>query len=342
MKLLILDNSSYPLNFETLEFVKQLGKNNVRVYGQREDIYKNTQYSNIIKKFNQEDFIQDQSNFDAVYITNTEDTLKGIYKIPYFFNIYSHTWDSIHELEYKNFENRYSQLKGAGAVFVNDRILNKYCHWLGLNSYYLNKPINVYHYKFDKYKKFLTPKLNIGFIPSFYKNSQRNNIFKKIVESAKSNWIFHIPDGDFLNFDQSNIIKHKINKKEGSGLDYSEIYNNSHIFLNPEDPKNDREDTFEEECFQAMSCGLIVLKTNFHNNNTETLFDNINFFKIESLKLENILEDIKYIDKRREKLSQISKMSFDYINKYSDVRKIVEYKISVIKDISIPRTNRHN
>jgi hypothetical protein len=332
MRLLILDNSPYPLNFETAEFIRQLGKDKVTVYNDREDLYKNTDYSKIIKKFNVESFIQDQSNFDAVYITNTRDTLKGVYKIPYFFNIYSHTWDTSHELEYKNFENRYSQLKGAGAVFVNDRILNKYSHWLGLNSYYLNKPINTYHYKFDKYKKFLTPKLNIGFIPAVDKYSQRNNIFKKVVESSKSNWIFHIPDGNFLDFYHPNLIKHKINKLEGSDLDYSEIYKNSQVLFNPEDPKTDQDFTFEEECYQAMACGVIVLKTNFHNNNSETLFDNVNFFKIEYLKLENILEDIRYLDKRREKLSKMSKMSYEYVYKYADVRKIVQNKIMVIKN----------
>jgi len=330
MKLLILDNSSYPLNFETLEFIKQLGKNNVSIYGQREDVYKNNEYSGIVRKFNQENFIQDQSKFDAVYVTNTEDTLKGIYKIPYFFNIYSHTWDLSHEQEYKNFENRYSQLKGAGAVFVNDRLLNKYAHWLGLNSYYLNKPIDTYCYKFDKYKKFLIPKLNVGFIPSPNINSQRNNIFKKIVESSKSNWEFHIADGSILDFDHPKVIRHKITK--GSGIDYSEIYKNSHIFLNPEDPKTDKESSFEQECYQAMSWGVIVLKTNFHNNNMETLFDNVNYFNMQSLDLENILEDLRYIDKRREKLNYMSKISSDYVYKYCDVRKIVQQKIMIIKN----------
>lgn len=330
MKLLILDNSSYPLNFETLEFIKQLGKNNVLVYSQREDLYLKSEYSGIVKKFNQENFIQDQSKFDAVYVTNTEDNLKGIYKIPYFFNIYSHTWDIHHEQEYINFENRYSQLKGAGAVFVNDRILNKYAHWLGLNSYYLNKPINTYYYKFDKNRKFITPKLNIGYIPSHLKNSNRNVIFKKIVESSKSNWVFHVPDGNILDLDHPRVIKHKITKD--SGIDYYEIYNNSHIFLNPEDPKTDKEISFEQECCQAMSCGVIVLKTNFHNNNMETLFDSVNYFNMRSINLDSILEDLKYIDKRREKLNYMSKISSDYVFKYCDVKKIVNQKIMVIKN----------
>lgn len=332
MKLLILDNSFYPLNFETSEFVKQLGKSNVEIHSVRDDIHRKTEYADIIKKFDQERFIQDQARFDAVYISNTEDTLIGVYKIPYFFNIYSHTWDIDHELEFRNFEKRYSQLKGAGAVFINDRILNKYAHWIGLNSYYLNKPIDTYQYTFDRYKKFLTPKLNIGFIPSHKENCPRNTIFKKVAELSKNNWVFHIPEGNFLDFNFKNVITHKINKKEGSGLDYSEIYKNSQIIFNPEDPKNDLGYSFSHECFQAMACGVIALKTNFHNNNMETLFDNVNFFKINSLRIESIIEDIRYIDKRREKLSKMSRMSYDYVYKYSDVRKIVQNKIMIIKN----------
>jgi hypothetical protein len=332
MKLLILDNSYYPINFETEEFVKQLGKSNVTIFSQRSDIHKNTWFSDIIKKFDPENFIQEQSKFNAVYITNTQDNLEGIYKIPYFFNIYAHTWNTFRESEYKVFQDRYSQLKGAGAVFVNDKLQNKYCHWLGLNSYFLNKPINTYIYKFDKSKKFITPKLNIGFVPSQEPNSERNKIFKQVLELSKSNWIFHIPDGNILEVDKANLIRHKIANNHGSESNFSEIFKHSHLFLNPEDPRIDFQQSFEEACVQSMACGNIVVKTNFHNNNSETFFDNVHYLKMDSLDIPHIIENLKYADKRREKLWNMSRMSSEYIYKYFDVRSIVQYKLMIIKN----------
>jgi hypothetical protein len=332
MKLMILDNSFYPINFETEEFIKQLGKSNVVVYNEREDLYKNAWFSDNVKKFEPESFIQEQSKFDAVYITNTQDTLKGTYKIPYFFNIYAHTWNTSHESEYKVFQERYSQLKGASAVFVNDKLLNRYCHWLGLNSYFLNKPVNTHIFKFDKYKKFITPKLNIGFVPSIENKSNRNRILKEIIDASKSNWIFHIPDGEFLDIQRENLIRHKISNSQGSSLNFSEIFKNSHVFLNPEDPRIDFQQSFEEICNQAMACGNIVIKTNFHNNNSETFFDNVHYLKMESLDISHILENLKYANKRREKLWNMSNMANEYISKYFDVRKIVQHKLILIKN----------
>lgn len=333
MKLIVIDNSHFPLSQETEEFVKQLGKKNVTIYNYRKELYKNFWYYDILKDYSKEEFISDQATHDAVYVTQSGDGLVLPYKIPYFYNIYLYTYSHVPELGYKDFQKRYSQAKGASAVFVNDKKLNRFANWMDLNSYFINKPVNTYKYKFIRNRKFITPKLHIGFIPSsrLFGESHRNKIFEDMWASAKNNWILHIPDGRDLCIPDKNVVKHKV--LSDSSFDYSEIYKHSHIMINPENIYHDDLDySHSHYNFEAMSTGCVSICPNQHGTNSDYLFNDVHYFKLDYVDSNNLLDAIRIADKRREKLDRMSKAGSQLIKKYYDVRMVVQQKIQVMKN----------
>ncbi|MDB4330505.1 hypothetical protein N9948_02170, partial [bacterium] len=257
------------------------------------------------------------------------------FKIPYFYNIYLNTYHSKPELNYRDFQKRYSQVKGASAVFVNDKKLNRFSNWAGLNSYFLNKPVDTLSYKFKRGRKFMTPKLNIGYIPSskLFGETQRNKIFEDVWSSAKNNWILHTPDGNNLNISDRNVIKYKTTPKDGSSFDYSEIYKNSHVIINPESIYHDDVDySHSEYNLEAMSTGCVSICPNEHGTNSDYSFDKVHYFKLDFIDSNTLLDTLRYVDKRREKLDRMSHSGSQLIKKYYDVRKIAQQKIQVMKN----------
>ena len=335
MRLLILDNSFFPINFETEEFIRQLG-DKVTVYSHRKDLTKNYWFDKYIKNFELQNFIEDQKNFDAVYITRSEDVSQGVYKIPYFYNIYKNTYSYNVEANYQSFQHTYSSIKGASKVFVNDRRLNKFSNWLGLDSYFINRPVNTNKFKFNRNRRFLTPKLNIGIIPSsnfLDKENPRNKIFEDIYSCMKSNWILHIPDGRDLSIGDNNVVKYKVLGKDKPEYDYSEIFLNSHVIINPE--KNDYtglDYSHEGRCFEAMATGCVSIHPNLESSCNDYMFDKVHYLKMDFIDSNTILNILRYADKRRNKIESMSYACKDLISKYYDVRKIVQQKIQIIKN----------
>lgn len=322
MKLLILD-TSINIDFETIEFIKILGKENVAVYVCNKDKYLNEWFYEILKNYDEYEFIQDQINYDAVYVVQPGE-LEFTFRIPYFYNIYANTYSFDIENNFDYFNYKYSKVKGAGAVFINDRKLNKFANWVGLNTYFLNRP--VYTFKCNQNKKFLTPKLNIGFIPSnkILENNFRNKIIEDLYSAFKSNWILHIPKSNSLNLGCSNIEVYDV-------LDeYKSIYENSHLIINPDTPQTIGIN-YDRYCYEAMSMGCISIFPNFNNIGNDYIFDKVHYFKMDFVDVNTALNILRYVDKRREKLERMSLASKNVIHKYFDVRKIVQQKIQIIK-----------
>jgi hypothetical protein len=323
MKLLILDTSQN-INFETIEFINTLGKKNVLVHIQNKEKYLNDWFYECLEEYDDYKFVQDQIFYDAVYVTNSG-KIEFTFRIPYFYNIYANTYSSEIENNFNYFNYKYSKVKGATAVFVNDRKLNKFSNWVGLNSYFINKPIDTNKFKFTNKKKFLTPKLNIAFIPSLEIsfNINRNRFIEDLLSAFKSNWILHIPQINQI--EGKNIISYDIID------DYQIIYDNSHLIINPENFQIASDISYENYCYQAMANGCIPITPNFNNIGNDYIFDKVHYFKMDFVDVNTTLNILRYADKRREKLERMSLASKDIILKYFNVKKIVQQKIQIIK-----------
>lgn len=331
MKLIILENSMPSISPETEEFVRQLGISNVTIYSYRREIYKSSFLFDYIKDYEEEEFIRVQSENDAIYITKSGDGLTGTYKIPYFYNIYSNTYVS--DLNYNKFQKIYHQIKGASGVFVNDKKINRFANWMGLNSYFVNKPLDTKKNKFIRNRKFYTPKLNIGFITSskHFGGSERNRIVEDMWVSAKNNWILHVPDSLDLNIDSKNVVTHDVFSSDF--FDYSEIYKNCHVIINPEKfTHKDIDYSYADYSFEAMSTGCVSISPNENGSNSDYYFDKVHYFKLDFVDSNTLLDTLRYVDKRREKLSRMSKMGSDFVKKYMDLIFIVQQKIQIIKN----------
>jgi len=170
--MMVIGNKFTPTS---LEMVRQLGRGRIHTY-----IYSDGKFMNGM------DFDNDQKYFDCIYSPNPDILLKLKPKIPYFYDIPSGTFNQ--ELNYRVFDRHYSQLGGAKAVFVSDKKMNRYAHWAGLNPYWVDEGIDL---EKDSYvlKKFLTPKLNIGYI---YDHEDNYQIVKDVFCARKPNWVFHL------------------------------------------------------------------------------------------------------------------------------------------------------
>lgn len=256
-------------------------------------------------------FEEEQKYFDCVYATNPDFLLNKKIQIPYFYNIKPQQG-----LKYKEFNDYYSELIGASAVFVDDSFLNKYSCWLGLNSFWVNSA--TFPQKYIP-KKFRTPKLHIGYV--YDGNENAYNLVKKLVYLKKSNWVFHIYQGN----------KHDINNEvfyDGDGFE-SKMFENIHILLDIPDYALDKWPN--SLCSKAMSSGVVVLSKSLNHNNTHIIFDKTHYFKLEYCSAESISEVLKYCDKRREKLEKVSIEGSQIIKKYFDPKDIVSQKIRIIE-----------
>lgn len=332
MKLIIIDFSDYPINFETEEFIRQLG-DSVTVYTMRKDLYKSFWYYEYLKEFSTECFVNGQASADAVYVCRSNNLEHLKFKIPYFYNIYAGTWDHFLDFNYQKFNKHFSKIKGAGAVFVNDKKINEFSHWCGLNSYFINQPVNTPKNKLIRNRKFIIPKLHIGFLPSINRNrvkGNRNKIVEDMWASAKSNWVLHIPEGKELDISDKNVIKYKIS--QAGVYNPCEIYKNSHVLVNPEDLSRTLEPTFKSFTLEAMSTGCVGIESNQHDNNTDYMFDKFHYFKLDYIDSNTLLDMLRYVDKRRSKLSNMSAGGSQLVQKYYNVGKIVQQKIQIIKN----------
>ncbi len=149
MKLAILDNNfpntkDFSRFFEIKEFIRVLGYKNIKIYTENTSHPAACQYKDYV--CNISEFEESQNNFDCVYSYDPRLLMERRIKIPYFYDIPSFCFDN--ELDYRAFEQIYARLAGASAVFVYDKLLNKYAHWLDLNSYWAPKSVDT-----DVFKK---------------------------------------------------------------------------------------------------------------------------------------------------------------------------------------------
>lgn len=326
MKLLIIDNSSENLNYETLEFMRQLGTS-CSVFSSVKESYKKEEYYSEVNLLDPISFIETQAKYDAILVIDISKINKDInFRIPYFYNIYRNTYDIKLENDYSFFSNKYGELQGASAVFVNDSKLNKFSNWLGLNSYFINKPVDTYFYKYAS-KKFLVPKLHIGYIPSSSGvDSYRDRIIEDVWSAAKSNWVMHTSES-------IKCIKNKINYTFDSSFDFSQFYKNIHVLVNPEDIYHkDACKSYLDYSKEAMSQGVVSLTSNQRNINSDYLFDKVHYFRISYSKPNEVLDTLRYVDKRRSKLSRMSYLGSKYIERYYGIKNIVQNKIQIIKN----------
>ena len=265
-------------------------------------------------KSNWDTFEEDQVKFDAVYSLSPDFILGKKLKIPYFYNVPSGLFKN--ELNFNYFSRYYSQLSGASAVFVNDKKLNKYCEWMDLNSYLVNEGVAVTKTKFS-YKRFITPKLHIGFIG----DENTYDLLKDIWPARKSNWTLHIPkkkNFSFSDFSDGSTVFYL-------GDDYEkEIFENCHIVINAYRGKNNSIENFpSKNSCKAMLSGCVLVSSNLHGNNTNILFDGVHYFKLDFVDKNTLLETLRYIDKRREKLDKMAKKGYNIVKKYFNIKETV-------------------
>ena len=263
----------------------------------------------IVTEENADSFEDIQKDYDCLYSTSPHYIINKKLKIPYFYNIYAK--ELIEELNFNLFNNFYSKIQGATAIFVNDKKLNKYSEWLDLNSYWVPNCFDEKNYFFI-FRKFFTPKLNIGIF--LEDDSDLYSILDKIIFAKKANWVFHIFNNTLKNED---IVEIK---------DKKDVYNNCHIFLNLS-----KSHCFpDKNCLEAMSSGCVVLSPNYHGNNTHIIFDDIHYYRLDFLDTNVILDALRFCDKRREKLERISKKGSLVANKYFNSKSTKFEKLNIM------------
>ena len=308
MKIMMVTGKNY--SDTSSEIVTQVGRGRVHNY-----IYSDGSFLNGL------DFENDQKYFDCIYSPDPSILLKLKPKIPYFYDIPSGMFEQ--ELNFKVFDRHYSQLGGAKAVFVCDKKMNRYALWAGLNPYWVDDGVNLDKDHFIP-KKFLTPKLHIGYI---YDNDENLKIIKDVYSARKPNWVFHLYGVDLKQ--ASGDIKYY-----GGNLDLAkgEIYKNCHIFLNPSTPhKNSITPVPSQVSLEAMYNGCVSVCGNIHENVDHLIFDKYHYFRLDFIDANTVIETLRYADKRREKLDRMSKSGRDLVIKYYDAKVSAKRKIEIIK-----------
>lgn len=289
MKIMLIDDKKN--NPETKKIIEVIGKNNVGLFENIEN-YKDTDF----------DYLEEcQKNYKKIYSLSPQSLLKFKVRIPYYYNIFG-TYPN-----YACFSQYYSQLQGASGVFVSDKKLNKFSEWLGLNSLWVNPAITVNDYPYTS-RKFLTPKLNIGFI----QKENPSNIIKNMWYAKKSNWNLHI------------FGNHKDIEDASYYSDFSSFYSNIQVFI-------DMQESPTSEALVAMSLGIAVLAYNQSKSFDCILFDKVHYFEIDFLHSNTILEILRYSDKRREKLERLGKSGSYLIQKYFNNTETVNQKLKFMQ-----------
>jgi len=294
------------------EMARQLGSDNMHVY-----VYKNGEF---LKGM---DFDNDQKHFDCIYSPDPDILLKLKLKIPYFYDIPSGRFNQ--ELNFKVFNRHYSQLGGAKAVFVNDKKMNRYAHWAGLNPHWVNEGVSLDK---DRYipKKFITPQLHIGY---FYDYEDNYKIIKDVFSAKKPNWIFHIYNDHDLKQD-GNIVFYNGDE----ALSRSTIYEHTHIILNPSTPyRNSITQVPSQVSLEAMLNGCVSVSGNIHDNADHVMFDKFHYFKLDFIDANTVIETLRYADKRRAKLDKMSKSGRDMVMKYYDAKESAKKKLEIINSL---------
>ena len=251
-------------------------------------------------------FEEIQQDFDLIY-SPTPDLIWGkTLKIPYCYDLNKGF------SEYSSFENYYSKISGAKRVFVCDKKLNKFATWLGLDTYWQNPQVDIVKWSFSN-RKYFTPKLHIGCV---YKDVPTFNLIKDLIVSKKSNWVFHIylpPDlelGDSISREDVVLYHGDLEKAKLN------MFKTIQVFLNLFIPKGPSLESFPiQDCLQAMSCGVPVISTNIHDNLDHLLFDKTQYFKIDFTDTNTVLDLLRAVDKRREKLERISFLGRSVVEK---------------------------
>jgi len=295
-----------------LEMVRQLGHGNIHYY-----VYENGKFLNGV------DFDNDQKYFDCIYSPNPEILLKLKLKIPYFYDIPSGRFNQ--ELNFKVFNNHYSQLGGAKAVFVSDKKMSRYAHWEGLNTYWVNEGVDIDKFNYIP-KKFITPKFHIGYIYDYEENYQ---IIKDVFSAKKPNWVFHLYNAHDLKQDGSVKFYHG-----NEDMCKKSIYENSHVILNPSTPyKNSITAVPSQVSLEAMLNGCVSVSGNIHDNADQVLLDKFHYFKLDFIDANTIIETLRYADKRREKLDRMSKSGRGLVYKYYTAKESAKVKLNIIRKL---------
>lgn len=292
-----------------LEMIRQLGYGSLGHYVYSDGSFKNNK-----------DFDNDQKYFDCIYSPNPEILLRLKPKIPYFYDIPSGTFDF--DLNFKVFNQHYSQLGGAKAVFVSDKKMSRYAAWEELNPFWVNEGID-----FEKQecvpKKFFTPKLHIGFIND---SEEDYKIIKDVLCAKKPNWEFHIYNSG--NIEQDGSIKFYEGNPQ---LAKKMIYENSHLIINPSIPCNNSLRPFPLEiALESMYNGCVNISGNIHDNADNVLFDNFHYFKLDFIDANTVIETLRYADKRRDKLERMAVSSKEVVKKYFNAKESARNKLDVI------------
>jgi len=321
MRLAILDNNfpstkDFSRFFEIKEFIRVLGYKNIKIYTENINHPAVCQYKDYICDISE--FEESQNNYDCVYSYDPRLLMERRIKIPYFYDIPSLCFDN--ELDYRTFEQIYSKLAGASAVFVYDKLLNKYAHWLGLNSYWVPRSVDTDIFKFEK-KKFMTPQLNMLIYDNINSDPRQHDLIKTMLKSFKNPWD--------LNLVHYTAPVSAIKK----------AFSEAHICLQLSYIHSGKLDAFPSTfLISAMASGCVGLANNDHGNNTHILFDRVHYFRIDDspeyyeYTANGIIKIIKYIDQRREKLERVSEDGSKAISKYFNLN-IVNHKLSVLNNL---------
>lgn len=264
-----------------------------------------------------EEFSNKQEEFSGVYCPKIKELLKIKVKIPYAYDITPKT--TLDEMNYNSFAKFYSQLGGPSVVFVSDKKLNKNANWLGLNSYYILESANT-NILF-KPRKFLTPKLHIGYI---YDNEENFPVFKNLLLAKKTNWVFHvyspheIPDVYSYSGDLTRA-------KE-------EMLSRVHVLLNHDTLPYNMSESFPTKLgAEAMLSGCVLVSSNSQGNNTHIFFDKFNYIKLDFVDVNSVISTLLYLDKRREKLEAIAKEGNKVVRKYLDFKEVAKLRVSILR-----------
>jgi len=307
MKLLIVENKTNP---EILFFKKVLGEN-------CEIIIKNNKENNYLEK---------QKNFDAIYTTNPLNLLDLKISIPYFYNIPSGLFNN--ELDFNVFHNFYSKIKGASGVFVSDKKLHKYSLWSDLNAYWIANAGIIPYPKIPNLKNYLSSKLKIGYIYSG--NEEDFKIIEETILMGKNNWEFYVN----LQSYRSNLFNNlkKYNNKIYFFSSNEEIYDKVHILIEFYTPKNNRAIPFPtHNTLQSIGYGCVPLVSNISNNWDYVFFDKTHYLKLDYTDSNTIISALRYIDRRRKKIETINFLAKKQLYKYFSLDKIIEEKIEIIR-----------
>lgn len=271
------------------------------------------------------EFDKRQSDFSGVYCPDPRELLKIKVKIPYIYDISPKTFDD--EMNYNSFIKFYSQISGPSAVFVSDKKLNKSANWWGLNSYWVNKAVDT-DISFRS-RKFLTPKLHIGYI---YENKESFDVVKNIIFAKKSNWVFHIYLPQSIDSEIKNTDT--IFYSGDIGRVKEEMLSKIHVFLNFDLLIRNTSELFPSETSaESMLAGSVLISSNSQGNNTHIIFDKFNYLKLDFVDTNTILDTLRFVDKRREKLESLAKEGSKSIRKYFDYKEIAKIKVDILKRV---------